>query len=114
MSKAAANMGVSQSAASQHVQEVERRLGLGLFDRSKRPLELTEAGRLYQEFCRDILRREEELDRALESLKADVVGTVRVVSIYSIGLSEMTRLQQEFAELYPNARLEVEYMRPDK
>ena len=114
MSKGAASLGVSQSAASQHVQEVERRFGLGFFDRSKRPLELTEAGQLYAEFCRDILRREEELGLALEALKSDVTGTVRVVSIYSIGLSEMSRLQHEFSERHPNARLDVEYMRPDK
>jgi LysR family transcriptional regulator, transcriptional activator of the cysJI operon len=114
MSRGAATLGISQSAASQHVQEVEKHLGLGLFDRSKRPLELTEAGHLYADFCRDILRREEELALALESLKSDTTGTVRVVSIYSIGLSEMTRLQQEFSEQHPNARLEVEYMRPDK
>ena len=114
MSKGAAHCGVSQSAASQHVQEVERRLGLAVFDRTKRPLELTEAGSLYAEFCRDVLRREEELGMALDSLKAHVAGAVRVVSIYSIGLSEMTTLQQEFAERHPAANLQVEYMRPDK
>ena len=69
MSKGAAHCGVSQSAASQHVQEVERRLGVALFDRGKRPLELTPAGRLYYEFCRDVLRREEEFSAALEELE---------------------------------------------
>ena len=60
MSRGAEHCGVSQSAASQHVQEVERRLGVTLLDRTKRPLELTQAGRIYSEFCRDVLRREEE------------------------------------------------------
>ncbi len=114
MSKGAAHCGVSQSAASQHVQEVERRLGVALFDRSKRPLELTPAGRLYNEFCRDVLRREEELGLALENLKRQVEGTLRVASIYSIGLSEMSHLQEEFSTLYPDAHLQVEYMRPEK
>ncbi len=114
VSRGAEHCGVSQSAGSQHVQEVERRLGVELFDRSKRPLELTAAGKLYAEFCRDVLRREEEFRLALESLKGDVGGTVRVVSIYSTGLSEMGRLQEEFSTLYPTAQLHVEYMRPDK
>jgi DNA-binding transcriptional LysR family regulator len=114
MSKGAAHCGISQSAASQHVQEVERRLGLTLFDRSKRPLELTPAGKLYAEYCRDVLRREEELTLDLESLKGGSEGTVRVASIYSIGLSEMSLLQGEFAARYPAARLEVDYMRPEK
>lgn len=114
MSKGAAHCGVSQSAASQHVQEVERRLGLPLFDRSKRPLELTQAGKLYADFCRDSLHREEAFELALESLKGDIAGTVRVASIYSIGLSEMSRLQEEFSARYPASLLSVEYMRPDK
>ena len=114
MSKGAEHCGVSQSAASQHVQEVERRLGTTLLDRSKRPLELTPAGRIYHDFCRDVLRREEEFSRELETLKDDLGGTVRVASIYSTGLSEMSRLRDEFAVRYPAANLQVEYMRPDK
>jgi DNA-binding transcriptional LysR family regulator len=114
MSRGAERSGVSQSAASQHVQEVERRLGVALFDRSKRPLDLTAAGRLYADFCRDVLRREEEFAHALESVKGEVDGAVRVVSIYSTGLSEMGRLQEEFSLRYPTAQLQVEYMRPDK
>jgi DNA-binding transcriptional LysR family regulator len=114
MSRGAEHCGVSQSAASQHVQEVERRLGVSLLNRRKRPLELTPAGRIYSEFCRDVLRREEEFSLSLESLKGDVEGTVRVVSIYSAGLSEMSRLAEQFAAQYPTAQLHVEYMRPDK
>src|SRR5690349_23120934 len=87
MSRGALHCGVSQSAASQHVQEVERRLGVVLFDRAKRPLELTEAGRLYETFCKDVLRREEEFGLTIEALKREVEGAVRVASIYSIGLS---------------------------
>ena len=114
MSRGAEHCGVSQSAASQHVQEVERRLGVILLDRSKRPLELTPAGRIYSEFCRDVLRREEEFTLSLESFKGDVQGAVRVASIYSAGLSEMSLLSAEFAAKYPAAQLNVEYMRPDK
>jgi DNA-binding transcriptional LysR family regulator len=104
---------MSQSAASQHLHEVELRLGVPLLDRSTRPLTLTPAGRLYAEFCRDVLEREEAFLFELEKLKRDVEGTVRVASIYSVGLSEMSRVRIEFAERYPNAELQVEYMRPD-
>ncbi|HEY2012641.1 MAG TPA: LysR family transcriptional regulator substrate-binding protein [Bryobacteraceae bacterium] len=51
---------------------------------------------------------------ALEVLTGDVGGQVRVASIYSVGLSEMSRLQEEFSARYPAAQLHVEYMRPDK
>jgi DNA-binding transcriptional LysR family regulator len=114
MSKGAVQCGVSQSAATQHVQEVERRLGIDLFDRSKRPLGLTEAGKLYADFCRDVLHRKEQFELSLERMKSEVESAVRVASIYSVGLSEMGRLQEEFATRYPEARLQVEYMRPDR
>ncbi len=114
MSRGAAHCGISQSAASQHVHELEKRLGLPLFDRSTRPMALTPAGKLYSELCRDVLRRHEEFQLELERLKREVGGTVRVASIYSIGLSEMSRLQEEFSRRYPSAQLHVDYLRPDK
>jgi DNA-binding transcriptional LysR family regulator len=105
---------ISQSAASQHVQELERRLDVPLLDRSVRPLELTPAGKLYFDLCRDVLRREEQFHSACALLKKEVDGSVRVISIYSIGLTEMTHLQAEFEKRYPEADLHVEYARPDR
>lgn len=105
---------ISQSAASQYLQEMERRLGVTLLDRTTRPVALTEAGKLFYDLCRDVLRREEQFQVQLENLKGLVEGAVRVASIYSIGLSEMSRLQEEFAARFPNAQLHVDYLRPDK
>jgi DNA-binding transcriptional LysR family regulator len=85
-----------------------------LVDRSRRPVGLTEAGKLYWDLCRDVLRRKEEFDTALGKHRAEVEGTVRVASIYSVGLSEMSRLEREFADRYPNAELRVEYLRPER
>jgi DNA-binding transcriptional LysR family regulator len=113
-SRGAALNGVSQSAASQHVQDLEKTLGTMLLDRSTRPLAVTPAGKLYEDFCRDVLRRKEEFEAALDRLKQEVEGTVRVASIYSIGLSEMAQLEREFSQRRPEARLSVEYLRPEK
>jgi DNA-binding transcriptional LysR family regulator len=114
MSRGAEHCGISQSAASQHVHELERRLGMPLFDRSTRPLALTTAGKLYFDLCRDVLRRNEQFMVEVEKLKHEVEGAVRVASIYSIGLSEMSRLQEIFGERYPQANLHVDYLRPEK
>lgn len=114
VSKGAALNGVSQSAASQHIQELERDFGIRLLDRSTRPLTVTPAGELYHHMCRDILRRYEEFEAECDRLKTQVEGTVRVASIYSVGLSEMSHLEQEFSRRYPAATLEVEYLRPEK
>jgi len=113
-SRGAALNDVSQSAASQHVQDLERTLGTILLDRSTRPLVVTAAGQLYSDFCRDVLRRREEFEVTLHRLKQDVEGTIRVASIYSVGLSEMAQLEEEFARRQPKAHLEVEYLRPEK
>lgn len=113
-SRGAAMNGISQSAASQHVQELERGLGVELLDRSTRPLAVTQSGRLYAEFCRDILRRKDDFEVALQRLKQEVEGTLRVASIYSVGLSEMVELEKEFARRQPEAKLEVEYLRPER
>jgi LysR family transcriptional regulator, transcriptional activator of the cysJI operon len=114
LSRAAALNGISQPAATQHVRELETRIGAVLLDRSTRPLTPTPAGRLYYELCRDVLRRHEQFEAALDALKTEVEGTVRVASIYSVGLSDMTHLKEEFARRFPKARLEVEYLRPEK
>ena len=114
VSKGAQVNGISQSAASQYVQELEKDLSIQLLDRSKRPLSLTQAGKLYYEMCRDMLRRREEFDAVLGHLLAEVDGTVRVASIYSVGLSEMWRLETEFSRRYPEANLRVDYLRPEK
>ena len=114
VSKGAEINNMSQSAASQNLHELERLLDVRLLDRTRRPLVLTQAGRLYFEFCRDILRRREAFDAALDGLKGRVEGTVRVASIYSVGLSEMWRLEEEFVRRWPDAELRVEYLRPEK
>jgi DNA-binding transcriptional LysR family regulator len=114
LSRAALANEISQSAATQQVQDLERNLGVLLLDRSTRPLVVTQAGRLYADFCRDVLRRLDEFTVELDRIKEQSLGTVRVASIYSVGLSEMVELEQEFARRSPDARLEVEYLRPER
>jgi DNA-binding transcriptional LysR family regulator len=105
---------ISQSAASQHLHDLERKLGVALLDRSTRPLALTPAGRHYFDLCREVVRREEEFLATIEEMTGRVEGEVRVVSIYSVGLSEMARIQEEFQHRFPDSSLHVSYMRPNK
>jgi LysR family transcriptional regulator, transcriptional activator of the cysJI operon len=114
VSKGAELSGVSQSAASQMLKSVELALGAKLLDSSTRPLTITEAGRLYLDFCRDALRRREAFQADLDQLLHEVEGTVRVASIYSVGVSEMSELEREFSSRQPGAKLTVEYLRPER
>ena len=113
ISKAAQLNDISQSAASQAIQEVEKELATELFDRTRRPLAITPSGKLVVDYCRDVLRRREELEAELARLQRATGGTVRVAAIYSVGLTEMSRLESQFAARFPDAELQVSYLRPE-
>src|SRR5690242_5227640 len=104
-SRGAAENGISQSSASHVVHELEKRLGVKLIDRSKRPLVPTPQGRLFYEGCREIVARYAELENRIKALEDDgnVVGTVRVAAIYSVGLLDMNRYVERFRALHPRA-----------
>ena len=106
--------GVSQSAASQMLKQLEKSIGMRMLDSSKRPLVVTEAGRLYLDLCRDVLRRHDDFKSALDGLRSKVEGSVRIAAIYSVGLSEMSELERAFSARHPEARIEVEYLRPER
>ena len=105
---------ISQSAASQHLQELERIFGISLLDRSTRPIRVTPAGQAYLEFCREVLRKKIEFETEIDELKRSTSGEVRVASIYSVGLSKMNNLEAEFRRRYKDSQLRVEYLRPEK
>ena len=66
----AAQQGLTQSAVSQRVSLLEKRLGVALIDRSVRPLALTDAGQRFLDGCCHILAQ-------YEALQGQVAATVR-------------------------------------
>ena len=114
VSKAAKLSELSQSAASQALQEVERELGVDLFDRTRRPLMPTMAGKIYVDYCRDMLRRHELMQAELATVLNQWNGRVRMAAIYSVGLSEMSRIEERFADRFPEAKMDVQYLRPER
>jgi DNA-binding transcriptional LysR family regulator len=115
-SRGAAENGVSQSSASQAVHQLEVRLGVKLIDRSKRPLVPTPQGKVYYEGCKDLVGRYLEVEGRVRGLEdaSNVVGTVGVASIYSVGLVHMNRFVHEFAERFPGANVRLEYLHPTR
>jgi DNA-binding transcriptional LysR family regulator len=106
--------GITQSAASQQVHEIERQLGADLLDRSTRPFTLTPAGKLYLDYCRDVLRRHDEFEIELHRLEQRISGTVRLAAIYSVALSEMSEIELRFSDRFPGGMLQVSYLRPER
>jgi len=113
-SRAAEENGMSQSGASQIVHHLEEYLGARLIDRSKRPFVLTPEGQIYYDGCQKLVRRLAALEEEVHSLHQEVAGRVTVASIYSVGLSHMSRFVQDFLRLHPKSNVHLQYQHPDR
>ncbi len=113
-SRAAEHQKVSQSAVSQAIQQLEKRLGMQLIDRSKRPFELTTAGAIYFEGCRDLLHSFREVEDRVREMENRVVGRIRVVAIYSVGLIQINETIERFQREYPEVEVSIDFVHPDE
>ncbi len=115
-SRGAQENGISQSSASQVVHQLEVRLGVKLIDRSKRPLVPTTHGKVFYDGCKDLVGRYLEVENRVKALEDDrnLAGTVRVASIYSVGLHHMSRYVGRFREMYPEVDVRLEYLHPTR
>jgi DNA-binding transcriptional LysR family regulator len=113
-SQAASENGLSQSAASQIVLQLEERLGARLIIRSPRPLQLTPLGRTYYDGCKQLIEQYAELEASIRSAQAELESSVQVAAIYSVGLGDMGQHVERFVQLQPNARVHIEYLHPDR
>lgn len=104
---------VTQSAVSQAVSQLEKRLGVLLIRRG-RPLELTNEGRLYYEGCKDLVERYLELEATIRNAPPELPVTVQVAAIYSVGLGDMGQYVERFSAQQPFARVQIEYLHPDR
>jgi len=110
---AAANQ-ISQSAASQAIQQLETELNVLLIDRSKRPFMVTPEGRTFYEGCQALLQGFDKVRGQIASTRTQITGNVRVAAIYSVGIHIMSDHMQRFMSLYPQAKVRLEYLHPHK
>ena len=115
-SRGAAENQISQSSASQAVHALEHRLGVKLIDRKKRPLVLTPHGKVFYDGCKELVGRYLEVENRVKALEDEhnLVGTVHVASIYSVGLHHMSRYVRTFGEQYPGANVRLEFLHPTR
>jgi DNA-binding transcriptional LysR family regulator len=113
-SQAAAANGISQSAASQIVSQLEKHLDTQLINRSTRPLQVTPVGQAYYERCKEIVQLYAELEAAFRRDKTGVAATVRVAAIYSVGLGDMGQFVERYMTQRPGTVVQVEYLHPDR
>jgi DNA-binding transcriptional LysR family regulator len=115
-SRAAALNSLTQTAVSRKIQSIEARLACRLVERSKgrRGTTPTPAGTLFYEGCRELLARYRDLVDRIGESRGEVTGTVRVETVPSVGLHELTRPVKAFLRRYPRATIHLEYNRSNR
>jgi len=112
--KAAQINSVTQSAVSQTISALERQFNSLLIERSKKNFRLTPEGGVLYEHCKKILQTYDSLRSRLQEIEDVVSGSIRVATIYSIGLHVLPPYVKKFLKTYPTVNVQVEYRRANE
>jgi DNA-binding transcriptional LysR family regulator len=112
--KAAQINGVTQSAVSQQISSLERLFKSLLIERSKKRFRLTSEGQVLYDYSKQIIQTYESLHSQLQELKDIISGTIRIATIYSIGLHDLPPYVKKFMKSYPTVNVHVEYRRANQ
>lgn len=106
---ASKQLGHSTSYVSKEISRLEKRLASRLLNRTTRTISLTDAGKAYFERCSQIVIDAENAERSISQLQDTPRGLLRINAPMSFGLNYLREYLPEFAKLYPELRLEVEF-----
>lgn len=112
--KAAQINGVTQSAVSQQISSLERLFKSLLIERSKKKFRLTREGQVLYDYSKQVIATYEALHSKLQEIKDIISGTIRVATIYSIGLHDLPPYLKKFLKMYPTVNVHVEYRRANQ
>lgn len=112
--KAAQINQVTQSAVSQQVSALERTFRSLLIERSKKRFRLTREGLILYEYAKQLINLYESLYNRIQEVREIISGTIRVATIYSIGLHDLPPYMKRFLKQYPNVNLHIEYRRSNE
>jgi DNA-binding transcriptional LysR family regulator len=100
-------LGLTRSAVSKAVMELEQVLGARLLDRTTRRVGPTEAGLSYYERCVDILARIEETELQVSRLHDEPRGVLKLNAPMSFGMKYLGPAVGDFMRLHPNLKIEL-------
>ena len=112
--KAAQINKVTQSAVSQQISSMERLFKSLLIERSKKKFRLTREGQVLYDYSKQIIQTYDSLFNKLQEIQDIISGTIRVATIYSIGLHELPPYLKNFLKAYPTVNVHVEYRRSNQ
>jgi DNA-binding transcriptional LysR family regulator len=104
---AAEKLNITQSALSRQIQGLEAELGIRLFDRSKRRVELTSAGRFMVQAWRRLLPDIDNMHRQARQIAGGEAGTLNISYPGSVTYSILPDLVMTFRQHYPQVRVEL-------
>ena len=113
-SVAASQNFVTQSAVSQQIRTLEERYGRRLLERTRGNVQLTPAGEVLYQVSKEIVQRYQDMEARLQVIAQRVAGTVRVATVHSIGLYELSAQIKRYLKAYPQVHLHLEYSRSSK
>jgi len=107
--RAAIRLHISQPPLSQQIRQLEEELGARLFDRTKREVKLTEAGRRMVEEAHNILARVDHLSAVATLAESGEIGHI------AVGLPGgfnpiLIKALEVFDKQYPGVRIELHYL----
>lgn len=103
--KAAMNLYIAQPALSQQIADLEKQLGVTLFERNSRSVALTPAGKILESACPDIFNRLESVRQQVLWAQAGLRGSIKIGYLDAFQ-PILPGIMQEFRELYPDIALE--------
>jgi DNA-binding transcriptional LysR family regulator len=112
--KAAQINQVTQSAVSQQISSLERLFKSLLIERSKKHFRLTREGQVLYDYSKQVVQTYNSLLSKLQEIKDIISGTIRVATIYSIGLHDLPPYLKKFLKAYPTVNVHVEYRRANQ
>lgn len=104
---------ITQSAVSQQIRALEERFKRRLLERirGRREVKLTPAGDVFYHESKNVLTAYDQLQENLRGVVGKIGGTVKVATVYSVGLHELPSKVREFMTKFPAAKIDLEYSR---
>lgn len=104
---------ITQSAVSQQIRTLEDKFNRRLLERvrGRREVKLTPAGDVFYKESKKVLAAFDELQESLRGVVGKIGGTVKVATVYSVGLHELPSKVREFMTKFPAAKIDLEYSR---
>lgn len=107
ISKAAQKLHISQPPLSTKLKDLETELGVVLFERGSRKIELTQAGRIFYARATSILELMDVATKELDDYKQGKIGTLRIGIISSISSTLVNEWLHNFHKQYPEIQFNI-------